>query len=109
MTKFLGNHYGNTYTPMDAGAEFCGPPYAGRGGNDSASDYTPAGGGGVTGPVTIIENTAAHGHRGRTHGSRNRVQFLRILPARRVQPVRAGYDPGRLLQQGGTRGGINGR
>lgn len=61
MKKFIGNTYGNTYTPMDAGAEFAdGPLYAGRGGNDSTSDYTPGGGGGGTGPVTIIENTAAH-------------------------------------------------
>lgn len=56
MKKFIGNTYGNTYTPMDAGAEFGdGPLYAGRGGNDSASDYTPTGGGGRTGPVTIFE------------------------------------------------------
>ena len=60
MKKFIGNTYGNTYTPMDTGAIFCGPPYAGRGGNNSADELTPTGGGGGTGPVTIIENTAAH-------------------------------------------------
>lgn len=54
MKKFLGNHYGNTYTPMDAGAEICGPLYAGRGGSDSTERWTPAGGGG-RGPVTIFE------------------------------------------------------
>ena len=69
MKKLLGNHYGNTYTPMDAGADFCGPLYAGRGGSDSTERWTPAGGGGRTlsgelteegggggrGPVTIFE------------------------------------------------------
>ena len=36
MKNFIGNSYGNTYTPMDAGAEFDnGPLYAGRGGSDS--------------------------------------------------------------------------
>lgn len=56
MKKFLGNHYGNTYTPMDAGAELDnGPLYAGRGGNDSTERWTPAGGGGGSGPVTIFE------------------------------------------------------
>lgn len=61
MKKLLGNHYGNTYTPMDADATFGGGPvYAGRGGNDSMDEWTPAGGGGSRGPVTIIENAAAH-------------------------------------------------
>lgn len=61
MKKFIGNSYGNTYTPMGAGAVFGdGPLYAGRGGNDSTDEWTPAGGGGGRGPVTIIENTAAH-------------------------------------------------
>lgn len=59
MKKLLDNHYGNEYTPLDAGAE-TGPLYAGRGGNDSTDEWTPAGGGGCRGPVTIIENTAAH-------------------------------------------------
>lgn len=50
MKKFIGNTYGNTYTPMDAGAEFDnGPLYAGCGGSGEHD-----------GPVTIIENTAAH-------------------------------------------------
>lgn len=50
MKKFIGNSYGNTYTPMDAGAVFSdGPLYAGRGGSGEHD-----------GPVTIIENTAAH-------------------------------------------------
>ena len=50
MNKFIGNSYGNTYTPMDAGAAFGGGPvYAGRGGSGEHD-----------GPVTIIENTAAH-------------------------------------------------
>lgn len=56
MKKFIGNSYGNTYTPLDAGAEFAdGPLYAGRGGNDSTDEWTPAGGGGGRGPVTIFE------------------------------------------------------
>lgn len=56
MKKVIGNSYGNTYAPMDAGAKFCGyePPYAGRGGNNT-DEWTPAGGGGGTGPVTIFE------------------------------------------------------
>lgn len=50
MKKFIGNTYGNTYTPLDAGAGFAdGPLYAGRGGSGEHD-----------GPVTIIENTAAH-------------------------------------------------
>lgn len=48
MKKLLDNHYGNEYTPLDAGAE-TGPLYAGRGGSGEHD-----------GPVTIIENTAAH-------------------------------------------------
>ena len=48
MKKFIGNTYGNEYTPLDAGAE-TGPLYAGRGGSGEHD-----------GPVTIIENTAAH-------------------------------------------------
>lgn len=56
MKKFIGNNYGNTYTPLDAGAEFDnGPLYAGRGGGDSTDEWTPAGGGGGRGPVTIFE------------------------------------------------------
>lgn len=56
MKNFIGNSYGNTYTPLDAGAEFDnGPLYAGRGGSDSTERLTPAGGGGAHGPVTIFE------------------------------------------------------
>ena len=56
MKKLLGNHYGNEYTPMDAGAAFGnGQLYAGRGGSDSTEEWTPAGGGGGRGPVTIFE------------------------------------------------------
>ena len=56
MKKVIGNSYGNTYAPMDAGAKFCGyePPYAGRGGNNT-DEWMPAGGGGGIGPVTIFE------------------------------------------------------
>lgn len=58
MKKFIGNTYGNTYTPLDAGPEFVDNGsriYGACGGRTLSGELTEEGGGGGRGPVAIFE------------------------------------------------------